>query len=127
MTAIPRATRLSLGGFDGSTIAFGSLTHNAGGSFTYLPEPAHTGTTTFTYIVADGHGGASTGTVTITVNHVNQPPIAGTDAYSVVSATTLARRRPRPPRQRRRPRRRRAHTRHGAGERAKPRPGDDRQ
>ena len=46
----------------------GTLTDNGGGSFTYIPGPAFSGSETFTYTVADGTGATATATVTITTS-----------------------------------------------------------
>lgn len=49
---------------------------NADGSFTYSPLANWTGTDTFTYRASDGVAWSNVATVTITVNPVNDPPIA---------------------------------------------------
>jgi len=85
----PDGDSLTLSSVDKTGIAFGTLIDNGGGSFTFVPEAAHTGVTSFMYVVSDGHGGAATATATITVTHVNRPPIAGSDAYSVFMDTEL--------------------------------------
>ncbi len=81
---------LSLSSYDGSTIANGTLTHNGGGSFTYVPDPSFAGTETFTYVVADSSGATATGTVTITVADVPSSPVAGDDAYLTAMNTPLS-------------------------------------
>jgi VCBS repeat-containing protein len=60
---------------------------NADGSFTYDPDEqfeylqAGSSTTdSFTYMVSDGYGGNDTATVTITVNGVNDAPVATNDS-----------------------------------------------
>ena len=50
---------------------------------TYTPDPNFNGTDTFTYQVCDDDGNCDTATVTVTVNDVNDPPVANDD-----SATT---------------------------------------
>jgi VCBS repeat-containing protein len=66
-----------------------SFALNADGSFSYAPAPNFNGVDTFTY-VADSDGVASnTATVTITVNAVNDPPVAGNDAYGATEDTAL--------------------------------------
>ncbi|MDH3308038.1 MAG: Ig-like domain-containing protein, partial [Acidimicrobiia bacterium] len=72
---------LSLGSFDGSSIANGLLTDNGGGSFTYVPDPNFFGVETFTYQVTDGSL-TDTGTVTITVTNVPDAPQTQDDAYA---------------------------------------------
>ena len=60
---------------------------NADGSFTYDPDEqfeylqAGSSTTdSFTYMVSDGYGGNDTATVTITINGVNDTPVATNDS-----------------------------------------------
>jgi subtilisin family serine protease len=54
------------------------------GTFLYRPLPNFFGTDTFTYRVNDGVLGSNNiGTVTITVNEVNDPPIAADDAFEI--------------------------------------------
>ncbi len=64
------------------TAAHGSVTI-VGGQAQYSPVADFHGTDSFTYVVSDGHGGTATGTVNITVNSVNDNPVAVDD-----SATT---------------------------------------
>ena len=58
----------------------GSLTPNADGSFTYTPDANFNGTDTFTYRADDGEDVSNVATVTITVNPVNDAPVADDDA-----------------------------------------------
>jgi VCBS repeat-containing protein len=60
----------------------GTVTVNANGSYTYTPAANFFGTDNFTYTVSDGRGGSDTATVTITVNEINDPPVANADANS---------------------------------------------
>jgi len=46
------------------------------GIVTYTPEPNFNGADSFEYTISDGHGGNDTATVNITVNSVNDAPIA---------------------------------------------------
>ena len=57
----------------------------AGGSLIYTPDYAYTGTDSFTYTVTDGKGGTDQGTVNITVDGVNEAPVAVNDIYTVKS------------------------------------------
>ncbi|MBA7598743.1 MAG: tandem-95 repeat protein [Calditrichaeota bacterium] len=60
----------------------GSLTLNTDGSFTYTPDAGYNGTDTFTYKVSDGKLESSPATVTITVDEVNDAPVAVDDEAS---------------------------------------------
>ena len=57
-------------------VSFGTVTGGADGNFTYTPPPNFSGTDSFRYSIIDGISGGSTGTVTITVNPVNDAPVA---------------------------------------------------
>ena len=61
-----------------------SFTLNADGSFNYTPVANFNGTDTFTYVADDGVSQSAPATVTLTVNPINDPPVALND-----SATTL--------------------------------------
>ncbi|MHB1033589.1 MAG: Ig-like domain-containing protein [Pirellulales bacterium] len=69
--------------------AHGTLTLNADGSFTYVPNASFSGTDTFTYKAKDAALQSNAATVTITVTPVNDAPVALADAYSVAEDTTL--------------------------------------
>ena len=60
----------------------GTVTNN-GSSVVYSPNPDFHGTDAFTYTISDGNGGTDTATVTVTIDPINDPPIAQVD-----SATT---------------------------------------
>ena len=55
---------------------------NADGTYTYTPVANYNGADSFTYTVNDGNGGSNTYTVAITVNPVNDAPVAGNDAIT---------------------------------------------
>ena len=57
----------------------GTVVQNADGSFTYTPDPDYNGPDSFTYDISDGNGGTDTAIVNITVNPVNDPPVANDD------------------------------------------------
>lgn len=59
--------------------AHGVLTDNGDGTYTYVPTPNYNGADSFTYTVSDGQGGFSTATVTLTIDPVNDTPIAIND------------------------------------------------
>ncbi len=60
--------------------ASGSLTINpADGSFTYTPNADFSGSDSFTFTSSDGQVEAGPATITITVNEINDPPVARVD------------------------------------------------
>ncbi|MBU2992048.1 cadherin-like domain-containing protein [Octadecabacter sp. 1_MG-2023] len=58
----------------------GTVTINPDGTLTFEPDENFNGETTITYTIDDGNGGTDTATVTVTVNPVNDGPIAADDA-----------------------------------------------
>jgi VCBS repeat-containing protein len=73
------------------TTTNGALALNADGSFTYTPNQDFNGTDSFTYFANDGTDpSASPATVTITVNPVNDAPVANADAYPAFEDTPLS-------------------------------------
>ena len=69
--------------------AHGTLNLSADGSFTYIPDANYHGTDTFTYKANDGTHDSETATVTITVNSINDVPIAVDDSYDIEVDGTL--------------------------------------
>lgn len=69
--------------------AFGSLILSSDGSLSYTPDLDFFGLDTFTYHANDGQFDSNPATVTITVNLVNDPPVAVDDAYETDEDTTL--------------------------------------
>jgi large repetitive protein len=61
----------------------GALTLNSNGSFTYTPEANYYGTDSFTYRARDYLSGSLPATVTLTINPVNDPPVANDDFYTL--------------------------------------------
>ncbi len=59
----------------------GSLTLNADGSFSYTPDTNYNGPDSFTYEANDGTVDGNTVTVSITVDPVNDDPVANADSY----------------------------------------------
>ncbi|PQO34778.1 tandem-95 repeat protein [Bremerella cremea] len=62
-----------------SSPAHGVVVLNGNGTITYTPDANYHGADSFTYDVSDGNGGVDTATVTITVNSVNDKPVANAD------------------------------------------------
>ena len=67
----------------------GTLTLNANGTFTYTPAANYNGSDTFTYHANDGTGNSNIATVTITINAINDAPVAVNDAYTTNEDTPL--------------------------------------
>ncbi|MEC5127514.1 Ig-like domain-containing protein, partial [Verrucomicrobiales bacterium BCK34] len=60
----------------------GTISVNSDGTLNYTPDADFNGTDTITYIVEDGNGASDTATVTVTVNAVNDAPVAVSDIGS---------------------------------------------
>jgi VCBS repeat-containing protein len=69
--------------------ADGMVTLNTDGSYTYTPNVNFNGTDSFDYIVNDGAFDSNIATVTITVNSVNDAPVAVDDAGNTDEDTVL--------------------------------------
>ena len=67
----------------------GVLSLNSNGSFSYTPNSNFNGTDTFTYKANDGALDSNVATVTITVNAVNDAPVANNDSYAENEDGTL--------------------------------------
>lgn len=67
----------------------GSLSLFIDGTFTYTPNENFSGDDSFTYQAFDGQGGFSQGVVVITINPVNDAPVAVADKVSVKGNTDL--------------------------------------
>ena len=70
-------------------VAHGTLALATDGGFTYNPDPNFSGTDTFTYKANDSQFDSAPATVTITVNPLNDTPVAVSDAYSTPMDTPL--------------------------------------
>jgi VCBS repeat-containing protein len=69
--------------------ANGTVKINDDGTVTYTPEADFNGTDSFTYTVDDGNDGTTTATVTVTVDAVNQAPVAEADAVATSEDTAV--------------------------------------
>lgn len=71
--------------------AHGKVVIKADGTFTYTPNPNYNGSDTFTYQVCDNYTDVqcSSGTVTVTVNPVQDAPVALPDIFSTLEDTKL--------------------------------------
>ena len=62
--------------------AHGSAQLDGNGAL-YVPDPDFNGVDTFTYTIDDGNGGHDTGTVEVTVNPINDDPVADDDVATL--------------------------------------------
>jgi len=62
------------------TLAADGRVTNNGSDIAYEPDPGFHGTDTFDYTVYDGNGGTDTATVTVTIEPVNDEPVAQDDS-----------------------------------------------
>jgi VCBS repeat-containing protein len=72
-----------------SGVQHGTLALNANGSFSYTPDANYNGPDSFTYKAFDGGANSDVATVSLTVNAVNDAPVALADAYRTAFRTTL--------------------------------------
>ena len=80
---------------DGDTITYtratspanGTATVTATGNFTYTPAANYAGPDSFSYTVSDGRGGSNAYTVSLTVNPVNDAPVASDSALAATAGT----------------------------------------
>ncbi|MHA8094494.1 tandem-95 repeat protein [Aquirufa lenticrescens] len=67
----------------------GSITMNANGSYTFTPTTGYTGAVPdLDYMLSDGNGGSDVGRLTITVNPVNDAPLATDDIVTILQGST---------------------------------------
>ena len=74
---------LTVSDYDDTSAEGGMVDCTSAGLCTYTPPTDFNGADTFAYTASDGYGGTDTATVTVTVNPINDPPVAVDD-----SATT---------------------------------------
>ncbi|MHA6316122.1 Ig-like domain-containing protein, partial [Altererythrobacter sp. CAU 1778] len=67
----------------------GTVTINPDGTITFVPNPNFNGTATITYTISDGNGGTDTATVAVTVNPVNDVPVAANDTATTAEDTPV--------------------------------------
>jgi hypothetical protein len=82
---------------DGDALTVSAVTQGAGGAVTtdggtvtYTPDPNFNGVDSFTYTISDGKGGTDTANVTVTVNPVNDAPVANDDTAQTETDTAVA-------------------------------------
>jgi len=94
---VPQALTLPAKDIDGNTLSYsivtqpanGKLSALAGNGLTYTPNDLFFGSDSFTWKANDGQLDSNTATVSLTVTHVNHPPVAKDDAYTVLEDGTL--------------------------------------
>ena len=81
---------------DGDTLTIQSVTNGANGTVvnngtdvTYTPNADFNGTDNFSYTISDGNGGTDAATVTVTVEPVNDDPVAEDDTASTDEDTAV--------------------------------------
>ncbi len=67
----------------------GTVTLADDGSFAYTPEADYHGVDSFTYVASDGVAESTVATVAITIDAVNDAPVAADDAYTIGEDGTL--------------------------------------
>jgi hypothetical protein len=60
-----------------------------GDQLRYTPDADYNGSDSFTYDISDGNGGIATATVTMTINAVNDAPVAGADEATAVEDSSV--------------------------------------
>jgi hypothetical protein len=78
---------LTATGVSGATKGTASI--NANGTVHFVPTPNANGSGSFQYTISDGAGGTATGAATVTINPVNDPPVAVNDAATTAQGTPV--------------------------------------
>jgi len=73
-----------------SSTASGGLVSLNGGTIVYAPVVNFVGTDSFSYTIGDGNGGISSATVTVTVESVNEAPIASDDTATTTEGLPVS-------------------------------------
>jgi CshA-type fibril repeat protein/VCBS repeat-containing protein len=73
-----------------ASAANGTISINPDGTLSYTPNTDFNGVDTISYSISDGNGGTSSATVTVTVNSVNDAPVANDDTASVSEDGSVA-------------------------------------
>jgi hypothetical protein len=68
----------------------GTAVVNADQTITYTPNANSSGADSFSYTIVDGAGGSATAVVTVTVNPVNDAPVANADTVTVREDVSIA-------------------------------------
>ncbi len=80
----------TLSAFVGGNPSHGTVTMYSSGAFNYTPTANYFGADSFTYRAYDGHAYSNWATVNITVNPVEDSPLAVSDSYSVNEDSMLS-------------------------------------
>ena len=70
--------------------AHGTAGSNGDGTLTYTPDLNYNGNDSFTYTVSDGNGGTDTAAVNITINPVNDAPVANNQTVTLNEDATAS-------------------------------------
>ncbi|SDD06159.1 Calx-beta domain-containing protein [Pedobacter soli] len=73
----------------GTAPVHGKVVLNADGTYTYTPDPNYSGTDSFTVSVSDGKGGTTRVSISVTVNPVNDAPVATAPAITTPQNTPV--------------------------------------
>jgi hypothetical protein len=85
----PDGDFLTVSDYDDTSAEGGMVDCTSAGMCTYTPPVDFSGTDAFTYTASDGYGGTDTATVTVTVNPINDPPVAVNDSATAGEDTTV--------------------------------------